>query len=322
MSRTQNRVDRLRQMEWLYTCRAYTDREMAEKLGVNRSTVFRDRQQLMLECPLTQTETGAWRIERSGYISNLRVSLHEALALYLAARRTTRQTRSAQPHLASAVRKLAETLRPPMTARLIQSASFLQEQQPDPLRIKILETVTQAWVEGRVLRISYQSLHADHPTSYLVSPYLIEPSIWNEAAYLIGACDRHPGLTTFKIERIDQAILTLETFTIPADFDEGELLRFAWGIWFDDAPETVRLRFFPGEAARRLHESIWHPTQVIEELEDGGCTWSAEVSDWHEIAPWVRGWGSACEALEPEGLREAVAEEAMRTRERYEEGER
>jgi CRISPR-associated endonuclease/helicase Cas3 len=117
-------------------------------------------------------------------------------------------------------------------------------------------------------------------------------------------------IRTHKIERIEAASLTMEEFTVPESFDEQALLDFAWGIWSEDRePESVRLRFFPGMAAVRLRESIWHRTQEIEELPDGGCIWKAELAEWREMVPWVRGWGAEVEVMEPEGLRDALIRE-------------
>src|SRR5690606_24337201 len=117
MQRSMTKAERLREMERLYFQRAYSDIQMAERLGVNRSTVFRDRQELELEIPFIQDEEGRWQIDRRRYLSNIRVNLPEALSLYLAARRTSQQTRFAQTHVASALEKLALALRQPMTAR-------------------------------------------------------------------------------------------------------------------------------------------------------------------------------------------------------------
>lgn len=321
MSQVLPRSERLLEMERLYIDRPYSDIEMAKRLGVNRSTVYRDRLTLETFIPFSETRPGQWRIDRGRYLSLLRVNIHEALAIYLALKRTARQTHTANPYVTNALEKIAAVLSSPMGDRLVQSAARVAGQALNPDRIQIAETITRAWVEGCQVKISYQSLSSPQPKEYLVNIYLVEPSIWNEGAYLIGHSDRHQAVTTFKIDRISAASLTGESYAIPASFDEQEILKFAWGIWFDDSPEIVRLRFYPGEAARRLQESIWHPTQQITDQPDGGVIWQAEVADWRELAPWVRGWGSACEALEPKELREAVWEEARRTVARYGGGE-
>ncbi len=317
MNRSMTKSQRLIEMEDLYVQRAYTDQELAARFGVNRSTIYRDRMLLTTQYPLVPEADNAWRMDRSTYISNLRVTLHEALALYLAARRASRRTLSAQPHLSGGLHKLAQALRKPMTERLVVSALAIAGQQEHPEWVHILETVTQGWAEGRVVRMTYRSLDAEQDSKYTLHPYLIEPGPTG-GVYVIGWCDVHHEIRTFKLERIVLAELGLERFAIPADFDDKELLKYAWGIWFDSKPpEWVRLRFAPGKSARRLKESIWHPTQRIRDLEDGGCLWEAQVADWREMQEWVLGWGGDCEALEPRGLREAMREEARRMRKTY-----
>lgn len=313
MSRSMNRAERLREMERLYIDRAYSDAEMAERLGVDRTTVFRDRIELERNYPLDPVGESRYRINRSKYLSQIKVNLNEALALYLAARRVSRQTRIAQPHVANALEKLAAALRQPMTERLTRAAGQVLEQSTQPERVKILEQVTQGWAERRKVKIAYRALSARKPANYLIAPYLIEPSLWSDGVYVIGRNDVYEDVRTYKIERIETAELTREEFEIPAGFDEQDLLEYAWGIWYEDRePEEIRLRFFPGDAARRLRESIWHRTQQIEELPDGGCIWSARVAEWQEMVPWVRGWGSALEVLAPDGLREEIVREAER----------
>ncbi|HLE92527.1 MAG TPA: hypothetical protein VI753_15360, partial [Anaerolineales bacterium] len=88
-----NKAERLTEMKRLYIQRSYSDIEMAERLGTRRETIFRDRKELETEYPFIQDSSGRWRIDRSRFISEIKVSLHEALTLYLAARKTSRQTR-------------------------------------------------------------------------------------------------------------------------------------------------------------------------------------------------------------------------------------
>lgn len=318
MGRGMSRADRLREMERLYVLKAYTDIEMGERLGVDRTTVFKDRGELERQIPFIEIEKGRWKIDRKQYLSAIRLNLHEALALYLAARRVSRQTRIAQPHVASALEKLASALKQPMTERLVTAASRVLNQSAQPERVAVVETIAHAWVDQRKVRITHRGLRAKRSMNYLVSPYLIEPSLWSDGAYVIGDSDVHGGLATFKIERIEQAELTLQEFAIPDTFNDAELLRHAWGIWYgDEEPSTVKLRFTQGEAVRRLKESIWHPTQQIEDTEDGGCLWTAQVAEWQEMLPWIRGWGSNCEVLEPKELRETLIGEAKAMAEIY-----
>jgi len=319
MSRGMSRAERLREMERLYVDRAFTDIEMAERLGVDRITVYKDRALLEDEVPFVEVERGRWKIDRTRYLSSIRLSLHEALALYLPARRAARQTLIAQPHVANALEKLATALKQPMTERLVKAANVILSQSAQPERVAIMETIARGWTERLKVRIAYRGLRARQTGHHLVSPYLIEPALWSDGAYIIGHSDYFDDDAVFKIERIEQATLTRESFDIPEKFDEQELLRYAWGIWRGEGePERVVLRFAPGEATRRVKESIWHPQQEpIRDLPNGGCEWAAHISEWQEMIPWIRGWGADCEVLEPKELRGALTREAQGLAELY-----
>ena len=318
MGRGLLKAERLMEMERLYLQRPFSDIELAARLGVSRQTVFRDRQELTTRVFLVEVEPGSYKIDRVSYLSNIRVDLNEALALYLAARRTSQQTRLAYSKTASALEKLALALKQPMTEKLVKAAEVILSQQSQPEREAILNLVAHAWVDGRKIRFTYQGLQARRSREFVVSPYLIEPSPWSDGVYLIGYSNVHKAVATFKVERIERASLTTEPCTLPPDFDEGELLKHAWGIWGGEGePELVRLRFAPGRATRRLKESIWHPLEKVADTEDGGCTWEAPIAEWREMLPWIRGWGADVEVLEPEGLRKALERETRRLAEVY-----
>lgn len=311
------KAQRLEEMKRLYIQRAYTDIALAEKLGVSRETVFRDRKDLMLEYPVEQDEEGRWHIPRTKLISEIKLNVHEALTLYLAGRKASRQTRFHQPHAVNAVEKLAATLRQPMTDRLLKSAEKLMAQEKNPEKIRIIEAVAQGWVEQWKVKIEYQALGSDSFTRHTISPYIIEPSIWSDSVYVIARSDFNDKIFAFKVERILSAVLSGETYEIPESFDDEQLLKHAWGVWYGDKePVTVKLRFNKG-AARRVNESKWHPLEEIQPTDDGGCIWSAEVAEWREMLPWVRGWGADCEVLEPKALREALMREAQSLVELY-----
>ncbi|HQX17052.1 MAG TPA: CRISPR-associated helicase Cas3' [Anaerolineales bacterium] len=311
------KANRLEEMKRLYIQRAYTDIELAEKLGVSRETIFRDRKDLMGDYPVEQDDQGRWHIPKTKLISEIKLNLHEALTLYLAGRKTSRQTRFHQPHTVNAVEKLAATLRQPMTERLLKSAERLSSQEKNPEKIKIIETITQAWVEQRKVRIEYQALGNERLTRHTINPYVIEPSVWSDSVYVIARSDFNDQIFAFKMDRILSAFLSGETYEIPESFNDEQLLKHAWGIWVGGKdPVTVKLRFSP-VVTRRVKESIWHPLEKVEDAEDGGCIWSVDIAEWREMLPWIRGWGADCEALEPKELREALEEEVMKMAELY-----
>lgn len=312
MPRGLAKAERLRDLERVLVERRWSEAELAHYYGVNRSTIHRNLEELEVEVPLERQEGKVW-IARTRYLSNIRVNPHEQLAIYLALRRLARVTPGAQPHIARVLQAVARILNQPMMTQLIETATRRHDGTGKTPAVEWLEQVVEGWVTQRKVEIDYRRLHAHQPLRHLVSPYLIEPSLWSDATYLVAGSNRG-GLTNFKIERITYARVTTEPYEIPASFDSGTLFRYAWGIIGGDdhtQPQQVRLRFNRYVTAR-IRESMWHETAKITPCDDGGCELSVQLADTREILPWIRSWGADCEVLAPPSLRDQVAGDARR----------
>jgi len=302
---------------WLYRHpRGLTTREMAKLCGVTCRTIERDLQSLQrTEVPLWQ-DGDRYGVLDGYYLPPLRLKLAEAASLYLAARLLSRYSDQRQAAVVAALAKLAGILPQTLSAHVQRSIDALSFKKANPDFDAVFETVALAWAGGRKVRIWHQAAGSEHVHEYLVCPYLIEPSSEGYSTYLIGHSSYFDALNTFKMERIQRAELTDETFEPPADFDGPRLLASAWSVMYGDEPVEVRLRFSP-QVTRRVKESVWHPSQVLEDCDDGGCILSVRVAMPLEMKPWIRGWGADVEVLEPEGLRREVGEEAKRMTEVY-----
>jgi len=118
------------------------------------------------------------------------------------------------------------------------------------------------------------------------------------------------------VERMRDLTVSPRTFE-PPEGDVVAQLRGAWDIIADQPLTEVVLRFEPSVAGRVL-EATWHPTQRVTTLADGSLEWRARVAGTIEIRLWVLGWGSDVEVLEPQALRDDVAETLLRAAARYE----
>jgi CRISPR-associated endonuclease/helicase Cas3 len=304
------KAERLTELKRRYIQRAYSDIELAEILETDRSTIFRSRNELSTEYPFIQDRYKRWKIDKTKLVSEIKVNLHEALVLYLATRKTARQTHFRYTHAINAVEKLASVLYQPMTKNLLKTTESLLHQVKDPGWISIIENIAQAWIEQHKLRIDYLAFGADKVKKHIIHPYLIEPSIWSDSVYVIAFSEESEKIIPFKTERVSYSFPLNEAFELPKNFSEEGLLKHAWGVWYQDIdhPILVKLRFNPN-AAPRIRESKWHPLEKVADNEDGGCIWQAELATWQEMLPWVRGWGADCEVLEPEDLRDALIRE-------------
>lgn len=273
-----------------------TQAEIARRLGVNRSTVHRCLPQVGQLCALYEAEDGRLGIDRSSQLLDLRVNLHEAMALHLAARLMATRSDRHNPHAASALRKLGvalERVAPQIGRHLKRSADVMDDagQRFDPHYLQVLETLTRGWAEGRMARVWHRHAQTGQVHEYLFAPYFIEPYAVGQTSHVIGWREPPGALRTLKLERIERADLTDRRYKIPAEFDPGELLSDAWGIWYTEAePVEVVLRFHP-RVARRVQETRWHRSQQVEEQPNGGLIWRAQVAEPQEMMPWIRGWG-------------------------------
>lgn len=298
-----------------------TVREMADILKASARTIQRDLLDLQGEpyyLPLIQ-EHWRWKIapEANPSLPPVRFTLNEAAAIYLAARLLVRYSDEHNPYIVQALTKLTGVLPDAIAGHVHRISRSLSTKPDAPTFTQVFAVVTLGWATRRKVRIWHQSSGSQNVHEYVVAPYFIDVSGAGYATYLVGHATYFDQVHTFKMERISRAELTEEEFELPADFDGPALLESAWGVMFGEQQTEVALRFAPG-VTRRVKESVWHPTQVVEDCEDGGCVLRVRVAHTLEIQHWVLQWGAGCEVLEPEELRREVAGELRRAVERYE----
>jgi len=285
-------------------------KDIAERLGMSVRNVYRDLKALDGEVGLpTWSDGGRWGILESAFLPPLKLTLSEAMAVFLGARLMVRYADKYDPDLGSAFEKLAATLPETLRDHVSRSLDVLQDAPLDPDFIENVRQLTRAWAERRVVEIEYEgAAYEGRPgerSRRTVRPFLIEPSLQTHALYLIGWDETRDALRTFKIERIRDVALTPRTFDLPeGDGVEGAIRR-AWDIIADQPPTDVVLRFAPSVAAR-VQEATWHPTQRVEVAKDGSMTWRATVAGTIEIRLWILSWGDDVEVLAPRELRDDV----------------
>jgi len=318
MERATGKAERLLQIEALLLehPEGLSQAEIARRVGVNRSTVYRYLPDLTNRFAIYEADDGRLAIDRDHYLMNVRLTLHESMALHLAARLMATRTDKRNPHAAAALRKLGlalEKLAPRIAEHLCVSAEVMEDQaqRHDPVYLDVLETLTRAWSDARVARV-WHRMTDGRVFDYEFAPYFIEPYAVGQTTHVIGWREPPGAMRTFKLERIQRIELTERKYSIPADFEPRELLADAWGIWYTEAePVEVALKFHP-RVAGRVRETRWHRSESVEEQADGSIVWRAKVAEPQEMLPWIRGWGADAEVLAPLELRERMMGEARR----------
>lgn len=322
MSRGLTKAEGLRRAELELRNAALRDgisiQDLARRLGVSRHTAMRYVNDLSVSDVPVQEENSRYWINPADYISNVRVSVGESLLLYLAMRRAIRQMSYVPPVMINALEKMSIPLRHPANLLLSAATHRLQtDHAVDRDRAQVWENLIRAWVEGITVCITYQSHRRPAPRTYEFQPYLFEPALLSEGVYVVGYSLTHHGLRTFKVERIQKATLTTQRFERDESIEADTLVQFAWGIWYGENLTEVQLRFSP-QVARRVKETIWHPTQQIEDCADGSVAWRVQIAGVQELVPWIRGWGPDVEVLAPSKLRDQIADDMRRAAAQYE----
>ncbi len=314
---------------WRRPARVLTSAALASQLGIAQRTVRKYVTELSGSGLLPVVRDGrGWRLVDGARLQVLpvRFLLEEATAIYLAARLLLQHSDDPQaapaepgsarpgakggaPHPAvrGAVTKLAAVM-PAEVRRPFEHLVDRVVQRGNARAAAIFTALAHGWALSRVVRLRYHPRRGE-PFWCELRPYLLEPAVLGPGLYAVGRADPPGELRVLKLDRVQEAELTLATFVPPPSADLLERLDRVWGVWLsDEDPVEVRLRF-DAVVARRVGETRWHPSQRLEAQADGGVVMSVRVAATVEILPWVLGWGGHCEALEPAELRARVADE-------------
>lgn len=248
------------------------------------------------------------------------LSPEEAMTLYLATRLLVKQQDKRNEAAESVLVKLATVLTADagVGSEIHQAASELSQRPDDGGYYRIFRTIMQAYIFRRVVHITYEpAIGSSFETD--LSPFLIEPSAIGFTTYVIGYSSIVDSRRTYKLERIRSATLTRQEYRIPPDFPGLDILRSAWSIIWGEELTLVTLRFSPA-VKKRVLETHWHPLQgdpISDPDKPDYLIWKARVADTLDMLPWIRGWGSECEVLEPIKLKETLMGEAKAMAESY-----
>ncbi len=293
--------------------------DIARLTGMTTRTVYRDINALdeELGVPVFQAGRGRYGIDRKFFLPPLRLAVPEAIVLFLASRLIARWSDQYDAAVVSAFTKLADLLPQPIARHVAATMLAVGEHESNEPFTRSFAAVARGWAEGRVVELVYDPGTGSEKRTR-VQPYFLEPDAALRSVYLIGFDEPADAMRTYKVERIRSATLTQDRYEIPQDFDPDAWLANSWGIWSSDSTPTERVRLRFGVAvAHRVREAVWHRSQELVELEDGGLELTVTVAGTVEIRPWILSWGEGVEVLEPPELRRAVAQAVRDAADRY-----
>jgi predicted DNA-binding transcriptional regulator YafY len=156
------------------------------------------------------------------------------------------------------------------------------------------------------IEISYKAMSNEKETRRTIAPYglTLQRGLW----YVIGFCSLRKDIRVFAIDCIKNFKLTDKHYSIPADFRLEEYFKTGWHMLRYGKPVEVILEFGK-EYARWIKRRKWHPTQKIEEKQDGSIIFKATLQGTIEFKWWIYHWIPYCKVLAPSELRKEMIEE-------------
>ena len=291
-------------------------KELANLCSVDVRTVYRDLRALESELNVPVWQDNKQRGLVEGYnLPSIPFSLIEATYVFLAVRLLQNSARWYDHNIASTFTKLKRVV-PPTLKQHIQNILDWEERQPkDEKLTRTFENLVNAWLSQHRIKIWYQDF--DNPLQeFIVDPYFIDPTALSHVSYMIGYNHTTRSIGAFRLNHIEQMEVKSETFTIPPEFNIIEFFNSAWGLDLSGSVQTVKLHFVP-KLKRAICAARWHPTQILEPLEDGSLNMTIRIKDNHDFIGWILSWGDMVEVLEPQSLREEIMRILESSRKRY-----
>jgi predicted DNA-binding transcriptional regulator YafY len=296
---------------------------LAEGLGVTERTIRRDVEALQeAGFPLYDDRVDGKKVWRlvPGYRQKLTqsFSLAELAALYFG--KNLLSFLGGAPFsadLESAFAKIKEAL-PPRSLPYLSRIQDLFAARPQPSKDysrkkEEIAGLVEATLHQRQVRVAYHSFSSRRTKSYLLDPYRL---VYHHGGlYLYARSHEHGEVRTFAVERIERIEVLESGFEVPKDFSVAEYARAAFGITGGEAVEVV-LEVEP-PVADYVRERVWHESQKVEEMPEGGVRLRLEVVPGFELKSWIKSYLPHIRVVAPASLRGEILAELTAAREKF-----
>jgi predicted DNA-binding transcriptional regulator YafY len=207
--------------------------------------------------------------------------------------------------LRSALEKLTSNLSGRLTMSWgdLDSLVSFKSFEISPMDLMTFQTVSEAVRNSVELAFEYRKLDSAKYGRRSLQPYHLACIL--DQWYVIGFCLKRQALRTFVLARMKNATFGTSQFERPATFSIEKHLKDSFGVFTAKGSHSVRLKFDPF-AAQLVRERVWHLSQKIQELADGGLELTLQLSSLLEIEPWVLSWGEHVCVTSPAELKRGV----------------
>jgi predicted DNA-binding transcriptional regulator YafY len=126
--------------------------------------------------------------------------------------------------------------------------------------------------------------------------------------YLVARKPETGEFRTYAVSRMKDVEVLQESFDREG-FDINEHLEGAFGIVSGKKSMEIVVDFKKTKADL-IRERVWHSSQTLTDLDDGGLRLKMKLSSLAEIEDWIMGWGPHAEVVKPKALRDRIAQSA------------
>ena len=303
--------------------------ELATLSGVTTRTIRRDLQALEeAGFPLFDDKSGddgrtRWSINGQAFKTvTAGLTLSELSALYFS--RTLLESLAGTPFrddLETAFDKLAAGLTPHMRnfldqlPRVLSTKSDPARRQPDlamPALSQIVARALDATLHLRQATLTYHSRSSERTKIYLIHPYRLAYALGG--LYLLAFVPEYGEVRTFALERIENLSLLDEHFT-PIEELPDEAFPHSLGV-HSGPPQRVEIEFQPA-VADYVRARVWHPSQILQDLEEGGVRVAIDVCLDHALRSWILSFGPFARVASPAALAREIADQFERAGAQY-----
>ncbi len=291
--------------------------EIETEFGVSRRTAERMRDAVqeafgVLELAEHDDNKNHWRLRSDALRRLVPLSTEDVAELGSAAKTLERTGFEAR---AAALReldtKLRATLRVDSLKRieadietLVQAEGLAMHPGPRPqLDRELLALLREAIITRRVVSLRYLARSTGQQSWQRIEPYGL---LYGNRAFLVGRTDWTDEMRLWRLANMSEARVTSEAFTRDPGFDLEAYARRSFGT-FQEEPVDVVLRF-EAEARRDASAFLFHPSQTMEQNDDGTLTVRFTAGGIAEMCWHLVTWGESVTVEEPDRLRDRLAD--------------
>jgi predicted DNA-binding transcriptional regulator YafY len=297
---------------------------LASDLDVTTRTIRRDLAALQeAGFPLfdakDDTDRVRWRLEGQAFKGlDTGFTLAELCALYLS--RNLLEAVAGSPFqrdLGLAFARLEGALSPRMRQFLDRLPTVLVAKPGPragavPSTADVVARLLEATLHLRVTTMRYDSVSSGREKDYVVHPHRL--AFAHGGMYLLAFVPAYNDVRTFAVDRIRTVTLEKQTFTPERQVPEDV---FGNSLGVNTGPARAVALRFQASVAPYVRARVWHQSQELRELPDGGVALTLHVCDDWALRSWILSWGPFVHVESPASLASDIAADLTAARNLY-----